>query len=882
MNLLQSATGHLANLSGEPPRNAVISGRVLLGPLAGADVTLEGLDGIPIAQTLTSPDDLDPQTAGRFSINLDLASLPDIVLVTAYGGRDLDRNNDGVLDESPTTSLGRVHAYVPRDRLTTPFTLNPLTEIAYHELQRKYPAGLASVRTGETKQVLDEISAKYLASSGTYAELLAFDPEADQAKSRLDRNLVQRALVDAIHAGAGRSEVAHRVMALSWQFDAEGTTNEDDQVIRRIEGSGEDRVVTMLLPDATGDSVVRLEQVSVDPTGAMVRAQLTKVTERQSRAALNLSHAGNSLSITGVSGLLEDLEFSQDAVQRLASKLVTLTPRGNDELLINMDKEIATAISDGALIFRVNGKSPSAEQLDIIQDDPLFSWKFLERDEPPSQLEYVDVQDEEGVQVSVVNDLVVVKMSMDRYWTLSGLGEETSEIRRKALGDLLINVVTTLSGIKILDALSTLGTLHLYLTEVVPNYVEARGLSTRVELAGPKTPDQRVTFYTEYTPMLWYKLSPWGNRSNENRQVALTLDGRILLRYMVEPLESGLCPLPASILGLPCSFRVVEGLDSFAFGSVALEPRMGYLIIPPQKVSFRAERAASPRFFPTIEGGLASATVELWSDNVGFLDRNITYQVGTDVGPVYPAFEDIVVSRRLWLDARPTIVPDNRDVEEVTYTWSYERSDGGLEVLGRGSTLDVPLSRFHGTSALSVTLHVSDGYTTETTTRVVALDEELPWNPEVALGAPERVESDGHYYELVTGRATWHDAVELAALRSHKGLQGHLATITSSDEHNTVWWQLVTANENVAWLGASDEREDGMWEWVTGPEAGTQFWQGSSTGSAVPGRYSNWENGRPSAEDEDCAYIHRIGNVLGEWANATCSARTNYVVEYSP
>ena len=337
MNLLQSATGHLANLSGEPPRNAVISGRVLLGPLAGAEVTLEGLDGIPIAQTLTSPDDLDPQTAGRFSINLDLASLPDIVLVTAYGGRDLDRNNDGVLDERPTTSLGRVHAYVPRDRLTTPFTLNPLTEIVYHELQRKYPAGLASVRTGETKQVLDEISAKYLAPSGTYSELLAFDPEADQAKSRLDWNLVQRALVDAIHAGAGRSEVAHRVMALSWQFDAEGTTNEDDQVIRRIEGSGEDRVVTMLLPDATGDSVVRLEQVSVDPTGAMVRAQLTKVTERQSRAALNLSHAGNSLSITGVSGLLEDLEFSQDAVQRLASKLVTLTPRGNDELLINTD-----------------------------------------------------------------------------------------------------------------------------------------------------------------------------------------------------------------------------------------------------------------------------------------------------------------------------------------------------------------------------------------------------------------------------------------------------------------------------------------------------------------------------------------------------------------
>ena len=882
MNLLKSPAGHLANLSARTSREVVVSGRALLGPLAGAEVAFEGLDGTPIARTVTSSHDVDLKTAGSFSAPLNLASLPDIVLLTVYGGRDLDRDNDGVRDRSPATSLGRMHAYVPRDRLTTPFTITLLTEIAYHELHRKYPAGPASASTAEIRQALDEISAKYLASGGAYSELLTFDPRTEQARSRLDWELVRHALVDAIHAGAASSEMANRVMALSWQFDAEGSTNEDDQVIRRIEGSGEDRVVTLLVPDATGDSVRRLEQVSVDPTGAMVRAQITRVTERQGRVDLNIRHAGNSLSISGASNILEGLEFSESTVQSLASRLLTLTPRGNDELLIDIDKEIAGAISDGTLVFRINGREPGAEQLDIIQDDPLFSWNFLEREEPASQLEYIDVEGEEGVQAAVVDDILIVKLSADRYATLSGLDAETSEIRRKVLNDLFINLAVTLSGSVPLGALSTISTLHLYLTEVIPNYVETRGLSTRVELAGPKTPEEQLTFFTEYTPILWYSLVPWGEREEQDRQVDLTMDGRVSLFYTVEPVAGVACPIPSTLL-LSCGFHVVEQLDSLSFGRVSLEPRMGYMIVPARNVSFQADKSASHSLLSAVEGTLTFADVEVWSVNdAEFFDRHSTYELATDVGPIYPAFEDIVVSDRLWLDARSTIVPENRDVEDVAYSWSYEPPGGSLEILGRGSILDVPLSTFDGAAAVSVTLRVGDGNLTETVTRIVALDEEPAWNPEVALGAPDPVEREGHYYEVVQGYATWHEALEKAASRSYQGMQGYLATITSSGEHNFVGLQLLAENTNAAWLGASDAKEDGVWEWVTGPEAGTQFWQGSSTGSAVGNRYSNWEDGRPSAGDDDCAYIHTGRAFLGEWANGPCDGRSNYVVEYNP
>jgi len=79
---------------------------------------------------------------------------------------------------------------------------------------------------------------------------------------------------------------------------------------------------------------------------------------------------------------------------------------------------------------------------------------------------------------------------------------------------------------------------------------------------------------------------------------------------------------------------------------------------------------------------------------------------------------------------------------------------------------------------------------------------------------------------------------------------------------------------------------------VTGPEAGIQFWQGSSAGSggfAVGGQYANWNGGEPNNfGDED--YLHMIFNTsvgpLGSWndlPNAGAGGAfmpQGYIVEY--
>jgi hypothetical protein len=93
---------------------------------------------------------------------------------------------------------------------------------------------------------------------------------------------------------------------------------------------------------------------------------------------------------------------------------------------------------------------------------------------------------------------------------------------------------------------------------------------------------------------------------------------------------------------------------------------------------------------------------------------------------------------------------------------------------------------------------------------------------------------NGHWYELVTVRGfrSFGGAKRFAEGLVFKGVQGHLATITSQQEQDFV--NSVNSGFDVAWLGGSDRRREGVWRWVTGPEAG------------IPFTYTNWVPGEPN------------------------------------
>ena len=154
----------------------------------------------------------------------------------------------------------------------------------------------------------------------------------------------------------------------------------------------------------------------------------------------------------------------------------------------------------------------------------------------------------------------------------------------------------------------------------------------------------------------------------------------------------------------------------------------------------------------------------------------------------------------------------------------------------------------------------------------------------ISLGDINYLPTTGHYYEYVSEIGiTWSNAKTAAEASTYFGLQGYLATITSLEEAKLTGEQ----SEGAGWIGGSDAAREGEWKWVTGPEAGTVFWNGSINGSSP--NFAYWNTGEPNqAGDEDYAHItdNSIG-IPGAWNDLSNAGNTNgvyqpkgYIIEY--
>ena len=148
---------------------------------------------------------------------------------------------------------------------------------------------------------------------------------------------------------------------------------------------------------------------------------------------------------------------------------------------------------------------------------------------------------------------------------------------------------------------------------------------------------------------------------------------------------------------------------------------------------------------------------------------------------------------------------------------------------------------------------------------------------------------NGHFYDFVPRfcSMSWTAAMNEAAAAG-----GYLATITSAVEQNCLEVAHGPATR-AYWAGGRDTIVEGQWLWATGPEAGTQFWQGfwAAAGgfATAPFNYANWFQFEPNgffedyfswntggcdANGQNCTNFH--WNDVGHTNSAVCG----YVIEF--
>lgn len=122
----------------------------------------------------------------------------------------------------------------------------------------------------------------------------------------------------------------------------------------------------------------------------------------------------------------------------------------------------------------------------------------------------------------------------------------------------------------------------------------------------------------------------------------------------------------------------------------------------------------------------------------------------------------------------------------------------------------------------------------------------------ITIGKANFLASTGHFYMYIpTVGIRWTTARAEAETLVYYGLKGYLATILSADEAKLVGEQA----SGTGWIGGSDAETEGVWKWVTGPEAGTIM------------SYTFWNTGEPNNQgNEDYAHITQPGvGIKGSW-----------------
>ena len=232
---------------------------------------------------------------------------------------------------------------------------------------------------------------------------------------------------------------------------------------------------------------------------------------------------------------------------------------------------------------------------------------------------------------------------------------------------------------------------------------------------------------------------------------------------------------------------------------------------------------------------VSSNVVLTFSEAIQKGTGTISIHSGSFVGTIVESY-DVATSTNLTISgSQLTINPTSDLASGMHYFVTFEQ----------GSIKDFAENRYSGTTAYSFT------------TAPVFTSQDIS-SPSTQLLF------NGNIYEIVitSSGMSFDDAIQLSSSKILKGVSGHLATITSSQEQTAIWNKFQTG----PFIALTDKVTEGTWVWAAGPE------QGQITS------FTAWGSGEPNNAGGNENYVVMAPWLGGKWNDQ--EAAGTYLVEY--
>lgn len=148
-------------------------------------------------------------------------------------------------------------------------------------------------------------------------------------------------------------------------------------------------------------------------------------------------------------------------------------------------------------------------------------------------------------------------------------------------------------------------------------------------------------------------------------------------------------------------------------------------------------------------------------------------------------------------------------------------------------------------------------------------------------------EYNGRKYVLYDVPLTWHEAKEYCERQG-----GHLATVSDWDENEFIKSLIANGEQNGYWLGATDEADEGIWEWVTDEDFMFSDWYADNPNNTGGNEhYLEIRKDYGSLWNDDCdnkfyadvlahqGFICEFENALPRTESTAVKTESGYVIE---